>query len=346
MSDGPYLDTVTSRRRREAKALALARRRRARRRLVLLSVSLSVLLLLGVFAARTGDGDGGARDPALRGAAAAPPERERPPAQEVLGPLPGGIDLADPTDAFTIPFKKPPRGGLVVNLDTGEVLWRRRPLRRRPIASLTKMMTALVATELLRPHDKAKITPAVLRYTGSGVGVLPKGKRVRVETLLHGLMLPSGNDAARALAFRAAGSIRAFVRKMNVRATELGLRCTRFAGVEGLSPGNRSCPVDLVALAKHVLETPRLARIVRKRRAIIPFPIKGGRLHLYNNNPLLRRGYPGILGVKTGYTNEAGRCLVAAARRNGVTLVAVVLHSHDPGEQARKLLDRGFRAMR
>jgi D-alanyl-D-alanine carboxypeptidase len=342
MSGGPYLDAATSRARREAKEAA--RRQRARRRLVLLTVSLSVLLLLGVFASRADDGDPGAR----AGASSAPARSaERPPAQqEVLGPLPGGVDLQDPTDAFTIPFKKPPRAGIVVNLETGEVLWRRRPLRRRPIASLTKMMTALVAVESLRPRDTAKITKAVLRYTGSGVGVLPRGKRIRVETLLHGLMLPSGNDAARALAFRAAGSIRGFVRKMNVKAADLGLRCTHFAGVEGLSPGNRSCPVDLVALAKHVLETPRIARIVRRRRAILPFPIKGGRLHLYNNNPLLRRGYPGILGVKTGFTDEAGRCLVAAARRNGVTLVSVVLGSPDPGEQTRKLLDRAFRAVR
>ena len=343
MTHGPYLDTAASRARREAKARA--QRRRARRRAALLTVSLSVLLLLVALASSAGDGDSGPRDPAPDGAAAGVQEPERP-VQEVLGPLPGGIDLEDPTDAFTVPFKKPPRAGLVVNLATGEVLWRRRPLRRRPIASLTKMMTALVVTETLRPADKAKITPAVLRYSGSGVGVLPKGKRVSVETLLHGLMLPSGNDAARALAFRAAGSIRAFVRRMNARATELGLGCTRFAGVEGLSPGNRSCAVDLVALAKQVLEEPRLARIVRKRRAIIPFPIKGGRLHLYNNNPLLRRGYPGIVGVKTGYTSEAGRCLVAAARRGGVTLVAVVLGSRDPGDQARKLLDRGFRAVR
>ena len=345
MSGRQYLDATTSRARREAKATA--RRRRARRRLALLTASLAAVLLLGVLAARTGDGDGGAADPARLGrpdAQQQPPDR--PPAQEVLGPLPGDIDLSDPSDAFAIPFKKPPRAGMVVNVDTGEVLWRRNPLRRLPIASLAKMMTALVSVELLRPHDRARLTPSLLHYSGSGVGVLPKGKRVRVETLLHGLMLPSGNDAARALAFRSIGSIRGFVRRMNVEASELGLRCSRFASVEGLSAQNRSCPVDLVALAKHVLETPRLARIVRKRRAILPFPIKGGRLHLYNNNPLLRQGYPGIIGVKTGYTSEAGRCLVAAARRNGVTLVSVVLGSRDPARQSRQLLTRAFRAIR
>jgi D-alanyl-D-alanine carboxypeptidase len=319
-------------------ATAGRRAARRRRRLALLALALAALLLLALLAGRTGGGDASRPDPAGPSAAA-----ERPPAQEVLGPLPAAVDAAD---AIHVPFKKPPRGGIVVDVGTGEVLWRRHPDRPRPIASLTKMMTALVAAELLGPRDRAKITPAVLRYTGSGVGMLPRGKRVPVEPLLYGLLLPSGNDAARALAFRAAGSISGMVRRMNTKAAEMGLRCTRFAGVEGLSPGNRSCPLDLVALAKEVLRTRRLARIVRRRRAILPFPIKGGKLYLYNHNPLLRTRYRGTLGVKTGYTDEAGRCLVAAVRRRGVTLVAVLLDSPDPGRQARLLLDRGFRAIR
>ncbi len=340
MSGPQYLDTATSRARREAKEHA--RRRRTRRRLWLLTGSLAVLLLLSVLVARTGDG----QDPAQPSRGADPQQAaERPPSQDVLGPLPADVDVSDPTDAFTIPFKKPPRGGILVNVDTGEVLWRRNPERARPIASLTKMMTALVTTDELDPGDRARITPAVLRYTGSGVGVLPKGKRVKVEPLLYGLMLPSGNDAARALAFRAGGSVSGMVAKMNTKAAELGLRCTSFAGVEGLSSGNRSCPLDLVALAREVLRTRRIARIVRKRRAILPFPIKGGKLYLYNHNPLLRQGYRGTLGIKTGYTDAAGRCLVAAVRRRGATLVAVVLDSPDPGRQARQLLDRGFRAI-
>ena len=331
-----YLDTATSRARREARAAE--RRRRARRRLTLLAASLAALLLLGVLAVEAGDDTASTGTP--------DPQRTVPSrGQAVLGPLPSDIDLADPTDAFAVPFKKPPRAGILVNIDTGEVLWRRNPERTLPIASLTKMMTALVAVELLEPDDRAKITPAVLRYTGSGVGMLPKGRKVKVETLLYGLMLPSGNDAARALAFRAAGSISGMVRRMNTKAAELGLRCTRFAGVEGLSARNRSCPIDLVALARHVLRKRRIARIVRARRAILPFPVKGGRLYLYNHNPLLRTRYRGTLGIKTGYTEEAGRCLVAAVRRGGATLVAVVLHSPDPGRQARQLLDRGFAAI-
>ncbi len=334
----PYLDTATSRQRRAARASA--RRRARRRRLAVFATALAALLVLGVLTARTGGGDGVTPASDAPRAAAG----ERPPGQEVLGPLPAAVD-GEREGAFTIPFKKPPRGGIVMNADTGEVLWRRNAERARPIASLTKMMTALVAVERLGPDDLAKITPAVLNYSGSGVGMLPRGKRVKVEPLLYGLMLPSGNDAARALAFRATGSIAAMVARMNTKAAEMGLRCTRFTGVEGLSPGNRSCPLDLVALAKEVLRRGRLARIVRRRRAILPFPVKGRKLYLYNHNPLLRTGYRGTLGIKTGYTSEAGRCLVAAVRRRGVTLVAVVLDSPDPGRQARQLLDRSFRAM-
>ena len=91
-----------------------------------------------------------------------------------------------------------------------------------------------------------------------------------------------------------------------------------------------------------MLREPRLARIVRRRAAVLPFPIKGRRLYLYNNNPLLRSGYRGATGIKTGYTVAAGRCLVASARRGRVRLGVVLLGSPDPGAQARRLLDRGF----
>ena len=99
-------------------------------------------------------------------------------------------------------------------------------------------------------------------------------------------------------------------------------------------------------MARAVLREPRLARIVKRRQAVLPFPIKGGKIYLYNHNPLLQQGYSGVTGIKTGYTDAAGRCLVATARRGRVRLGVVLLHSPDPGGQARKLLDRGFRLAR
>jgi D-alanyl-D-alanine carboxypeptidase len=208
-------------------------------------------------------------------------------------------------------------------------------------------MTALVVAERVPPGAKVRVTKEALRYRGSGVGLLPRGKWIGVNTMLHGLLLPSGNDAAIALAQRAAGgSERRFVRYMNEKAEQMGLLCTRFASPSGIvDRGNHSCAGDLAAIARAVLREPRLARIVRRPSVVLPFPIKGGRLWLYNNNPLVRQRYPGITGLKTGYTEAAGRCLVATARRGSIRLGVVLLDSPDPGKQARQLLDRGFKAV-
>jgi len=251
--------------------------------------------------------------------------------------------MEDPRDAVHLEFKHMPASGLLFDVDTGRVLWRHRPTRVLPIASLTKMMTALVVTDRVKRGARVPITREALRYQGSGVGLLPRGKRIRTETMLYGLMLPSGNDAAIALAQRAAGSVPAFVEAMNARAKRMGLVCSRFSSPHGFKDrGNHSCAGDLAAIARAVLRVPRLAKVVRSREAVLPFPIKGGKLYLYNNNPLVRMGYRGITGMKTGYTDAAGRCLVATARRGAVKLGVVLLHSPDPARQAQQLLDRGF----
>src|SRR6476469_6536769 len=261
------------------------------------------------------------------------------------GARPLALALSGASDRVRVTFKRPPRSGLLFDLDTGQVLWRRQADRVLPIASLTKMMTALVVVERAPPDAKVRVTKEALAYKGSAVGVLPKGKRIKLETMLNGLLLPSGNDAAIALAQRVSGTVAAFVQRMNEQAVDLGLACTRFSSPDGFQDaGNHSCAIDLAEMARAVLDKPRLARIVRRRRAVLPFPIKGGRIYLFNNNPLLRTGYPGTIGIKTGYTDAAGRCLVAAARRNGRRLGVVLLHSPDPGKQATQLLNRGFAA--
>jgi D-alanyl-D-alanine carboxypeptidase len=258
-----------------------------------------------------------------------------------LSPL--AVRLDDPHDRVHLRFKRQPRSGLLFDLDTGRVLWRRDPTRVLPIASLTKMMTALVVADRVPRGAKVKITKEALHYKGSAVGVLPRNKWIGVNTMLHGLLLPSGNDAAIALAQRAAGTVPKFVRLMNRKARSLGLTCTRFSSPHGFkNRGNHSCAADLAAIGRAVLRSPRLARIVKRRQAVLPFPIKGRKIFLYNNNPLLRTGYPGTTGVKTGFTDAAGLCLVASARRGRVRLGVVLLHSVNSGDQARKLLDRGF----
>src|SRR4051794_32262461 len=255
---------------------------------------------------------------------------------------PPGIDLFGAKPVH-VAFKHPPRAGLLFDLRSGQVLWARNPLRRLPIASLTKIMTAILVVESAQPRDRARITHEALSYEGSGVGVLPKRKLVPVEGLLAGMLLPSGNDAALALADHLAGTDRRFVRVMNRRAKSMGLGCTRYASADGIEDGNRSCAADLAALARAAMAKRRIARIVAHRQLQIRFPIKSGHLWLNSTNPLLRLRYPGTIGLKTGSTDRAGHCLVAIVRRGGRTYGAVLLRSPNTGGQAKKLFDRAFR---
>jgi serine-type D-Ala-D-Ala carboxypeptidase (penicillin-binding protein 5/6) len=320
------------------------RRRRRRRRGAALAVLLLAVAATLLSAGRAGE----SHKPQGAKTTKAPPAAlletgTAPLAGGGTAPSPLAVRLEDPRDVVHVAFKHPPRSGLLFDVDTGRVLWREHPARVLPIASLTKMMTALVVVDRVPRHARVQITKEALAYTGSGVGVLPRGKRIDVETMLHGLLLPSGNDAAIALALRAAGSQRGFISLMNRRAAEMGLVCSRFSTVSGIKDeGNHSCAPDLAAIARAVLRQPRLARIVRRRSVVLPFPIKGRKLYLYNNNPLLRGGYRGTTGIKTGYTDAAGRCLVATVRRGPIRLGVVLLDSPDPGRQAMRLLDRGF----
>jgi D-alanyl-D-alanine carboxypeptidase (penicillin-binding protein 5/6) len=256
---------------------------------------------------------------------------------------PAPVELTG-VDEFRVKFKKPPRAALVFDVDTGKVLYRLNPLRVLPIASLTKIMTALAVTENAEPSERVLVTKAALHYQGSGVGVLPRGKHIRLETMLNGLLLVSGNDAAIALADHVSGDEHHFVGLMNEKARLWNLGCTHYVSSHGLEDGNRSCAADLAVLARLAMRNPRIASIVRRPQAVLKFPIKGGKLYLYGHNPLIRAGYRGAIGLKTGFTDEAGRCFVGIARRGGHTLGVVLLHSADPAKHARALLDRGFRA--
>ena len=258
---------------------------------------------------------------------------------------PPGIDLFSERPV-RVRFKRPPRAGVLFDMRTGQVLWARRPLRRLPIASTTKIMTAIIVVDETRPNEKARVTREALAYEGSGVGVLPRRKRVPVDGLLGGMLLPSGNDAAIALAGHVAGSNRRFARLMNRRARAMGLGCTQFVSAEGLDNRNRSCAADLAALARIAMGKRRIARFARREQAHPAFPIKGGRLWLNNTNPLLRTGYRGAVGLKTGYTRKAGHCFVAVARRGGREYGVVLLDSPNIGRQAKKLLDAAFRLRR
>jgi D-alanyl-D-alanine carboxypeptidase len=288
-------------------------------------------------------GSAGTGGSAGRAQGASTTNQDLSPAGLPLGKAPLALDLSATNDPVQASFRTPPRAGLLFDLSSGRVLWQLDPLQRLHMASLTKLMTALRVVHATTPDTPILVTREAVDAAGSKVGVLPLGKDVPAETMLYGLLLPSGNDAATALAQHVSGSVSAFVASMNVEAARLGLGCTHYTSPSGyVNASNYTCAADLAELAYVDLQQPRIAHIVGTAEAVLPFPIKGGKLYLYNNNPLLVYGYPGTTGMKTGYTELAGDCLVATAERDGVRLGVVLLHSPDMGQQAEYLLNAGF----
>jgi D-alanyl-D-alanine carboxypeptidase (penicillin-binding protein 5/6) len=244
-------------------------------------------------------------------------------------------------------FKHPPIAGILFDVKSGQVLWARNPDLERPIASLTKMMTALMVARADPPDARVKISRNAAHTQGSATGLLPRGRRVPLEALLKALILISANDAAVALAEHDGGSVPHFIKEMNAQARQMGLTCTHFTTPNGLRDrGNHSCPRDLAALARADLANKRISQIVRTRYAKPRFPIKGKRLYLTNNHYFLQHGIgvPGaqVTGVKTGFTDAAGSCYVTTARLGNRQLGLVLLHSPSPLTQVPALLRAGF----
>jgi D-alanyl-D-alanine carboxypeptidase len=281
----------------------------------------------------------GAKPAAPAGAAAGVSTRVVPP------PVERPIALTGPDRVHVSFGKNPPASGLLFDMDSGQVLWRNEATTVRPIASTTKIMSALIVADRTRPRQTVQISKEMRDYSGSAVG-LPHGKKIPVESLFAAMLVQSGNDAALALAIASDGSVPKFVQEMNDRARDLGLACTHYTSPHGLQPSNRSCAADLAVLARLAMQEPRIRRIVREDGAQVPWPIKGGILNLAPTNPLLISDYPGTVGLKTGYTDAAGRCLVGVVARGEREYGVVLLDSPDPAAQAEKLFDAAFRKQR
>lgn len=240
-------------------------------------------------------------------------------------------------------FSPPISAGAALLVDgrTGTVLWAKREHVRMAIASTTKIMTAAIAMERLAPRDVVTIHPSVPRAAPFREGLLA-GERVEAWKLFYGLLLYSGNDDALALAIGAAGSRAAFLTLMNERAQQLGLRNTHFTSPSGvIDRGNFSTAWDLAAITRFAMQNPRFRTVVRTRTKKVAWPAPTYAKVYVNKNHLLG-AYRGANGVKTGWTTIASHCLVASARRNGVELIAVVLHADDAYGDVRRLLDYGF----
>lgn len=228
----------------------------------------------------------------------------------------------------------------LADIDTGQILVAQRPDQRRPIASTTKIMTALLVLEAVRPGDVVTVSEYAAVQTGAELGVKP-GEKITVRNLLYALLLQSANDAAVALAEHVAGSVEQFLARMNDRAHQLGARDTHFESPNGLDDRGYSTARDMALLTVEAFRNPTFTEVVSRKFVDIPAP-RGEPRHLQNRNALLWL-YPDATGVKTGFTSAAGFCLVGAAERNGLRLTAVVLGAPtDAFSDAAALLDFGF----
>jgi D-alanyl-D-alanine carboxypeptidase (penicillin-binding protein 5/6) len=233
------------------------------------------------------------------------------------------------------------RGAIVVDARSGRVLWTLHPRRRMPVASTTKIMTASLALERLRPQALVTVTSAAARVPLVREGLRPR-ERVRAWKLLEGLLIYSGNDDALALAVATAKTRAAFVARMNEEAAELRLRDTHFSSPSGvIDRANYSSAADLAALTRVAFRNARFRSIVRTRIAHIPWSAPTFEKVYVNKNALLG-SYPGADGVKSGWTTVAGHCLVASATRHGRTIIAVLLNDQHVYPDAKRLLDLGF----
>src|SRR5712692_10220408 len=235
------------------------------------------------------------------------------------------------------------RSAIVLDADTGTVLFQLDPHGRRAPASLTKVVTALVALDALRLDQTITVPISInqLPWDSTRMG-LRAGERLTVQELLYGLFLNSGNDAAITLS-EAAMSRATFIALMNAKAAQLGLVDTRFVNPIGLDdPGQYTSAADLASISIELITRfPEVAAIASTPRLTLPATVTHHAYVLYNLNQLIRT-YAGATGLKTGWTGRAGGCLIATATRNGRDLLVVVMASPSNFGEAASLLDYGF----
>jgi D-alanyl-D-alanine carboxypeptidase len=253
------------------------------------------------------------------------------------------VALALPVSAFAGPAVTA-RSALVMDANTGEVIWEDDGSVPLPPASTTKLMTAIVAIESDRLDESFAVSPFAAATAPSRIG-LRAGQRMRLRNLLYALLLKSANDAGTVIAEGVGGSQAAFAARMTARAEELGARTANFKNAHGLStPGHLASARDLAIIMRHALRIPLMREILGTRQVRVP--IEGARAHwvsLSSHNRLLTGQEYRVIG-KTGYTRAAGRCFVGAARSGEREIVISLLGSRDLWGDAKRLLAFGFGA--
>ena len=224
------------------------------------------------------------------------------------------------------------QSAILLCAENGEVLFEKDAYEQLPMASTTKIMTSLLLCESGRLSETVEVS-ALAATEGTAMG-LRAGDQIEMRSLLYGMLLSSGNDAANAAAIALSGSIAAFAEQMNQRAAEIGMQNTHFTNPSGLPDDNHySTAYDMAILAREALSNPVFAEVCAAKEA-----------EVYFGNPPTAHTltYEGCTGIKTGYTKKSGRCLVTAAERNGIHLIAVTLNAPDDWNDHANLFDYGF----
>lgn len=233
------------------------------------------------------------------------------------------------------------KAGLLAD-NNGSILWSRSLDERRAMASITKIMTAIVALDNSKPEDIVTI-PHMSVTVGESSAGLREGQQISMSDLIKALMVKSGNDAAIAIATHVSGSTDAFVKQMNAKAKELGMTGTHFTNPHGLDQaGHYTTARDIAIMARYAMKFESFNSVVSQKKVTIG---TGKYRHTVENTNLLLIQYPGANGIKTGWTDNAGYCVVGSAQRNGLTLYAVVLGTQYELTRfgdAKRLLDFGF----
>ncbi len=227
---------------------------------------------------------------------------------------------------------------IVIEAVSGRVLYEKNAYKRNSIASTTKIMTAIVALENGNDNEDVIVSKKAASISGSQVN-LKEGQSYKLGDLMYAMMLRSGNDAAIAIAEHVGGSVESFAEMMNRKAAEIGAANTNFVTPHGLdNPQHYSTPYDLALITQYALKNEKFSKIVGTKNSTF----QGG--NITNTNEMLG-AYPGVDGVKTGYTGQAGRCLVTSATRNGLRIITVVLNCGSRtirAQNSKKLLDYAF----
>lgn len=236
------------------------------------------------------------------------------------------------------------KSAVVMNAQTGEVVYEKEAHVRRSMASTTKIMTAVIALESGRMLETVTVTPEMMGADGTSIG-LKAGYKIRLIDLLYGLMLESGNDAADAIAVYLAGSREKFADMMNRKAAEIGMTETNFVTASGLDDENHyTTAYDMALLGSYAVKKPAFRSLCSCKSKTVSFVEPDIMVTFTNHNRLLS-SYEGAFGIKTGFTKKSGRCLVSAAERNGICFVCVTLNDGDDWNDHRKMLDFAFESV-